>query len=82
MSTAYGKVTKKFSGSFNLQVNDGAVQNYTIGDAKVYVVDTTKSAKQVTVGDAGDIQKYDESDPQRVFVRVYKDVVQEIVVVK
>ncbi len=82
MSTAYGKVTKKFSGSFNLQVNDSAVQNYTIGDAKIYVVDTTKSAKQVTVGDAGDIQKYDESDPQRVFVRVYKDVVQEIVVVK
>ena len=82
MTTSYGKVVKKFSSSFNLQVNDGAVQNYSIGDAKIYVVDTTKSAQQVRVGDAGDIQKYDESAPERVFVRVYKDIVQEIVVIK
>lgn len=82
MTTSYGKVTKKFASSFNLQVNDGAVENYNIGDARIYVVDTTKSAKQVRTGDAGDIQKYDESDPERVFVRLYKDVVQEIVVIK
>ncbi|MBQ8526399.1 MAG: S-layer homology domain-containing protein [Clostridia bacterium] len=82
MSTFYGKVTKKFSSSFNLQVNDGAVENFSIGDAAIYVVDTTKSAKQVRVGDAGDIQKYDDAAPERVFVRVYKDVVQEIVVIK
>ncbi|MBQ7901728.1 MAG: hypothetical protein IJ365_07190, partial [Clostridia bacterium] len=80
--TVYGKVTKKFTSSFNLQVNDGAVENYAFGDAVVYVVDTTKNSKQVTVGDFGDIQKYDESAPERVFVRIYKDVVQEIVVVK
>ncbi len=82
MKTVYGKVTKKFTSSFNLQVNDGAVENYAFGDAVVYVVDTTKSTKQITVGDFGDIQKYDESAPERVFVRIYKDVVQEIVVVK
>ena len=82
MSTSYGKVVKKFASSFNLQIGDGAIENYSIGDAKIYVVDTTKSAKQVRVGDAGDIQKYDESAPERVFVRVYKDVVKEIVVVK
>lgn len=82
MSTFYGKVTKKFSSSFNLQINDGAVENFSIGDADIYVVDTTKSAKQVRVGDAGDIQKFDDTSPERVFVRVYKDVVQEIVVIK
>ena len=82
MTTSYGKVTKKFASSFNLKVNDGAEENYSVGDADIYVVDTTKSAKQVRVGDAGDIQKYDDADPERVFVRVYKDVVQEIVVIK
>lgn len=82
MKTMYGKVTKKFTNSFNLQVNDGAIENLSFADAKVYVVDTTKTNKQVTVGDFGDIQKYDEAAPEKVFVRIYKDVVQEIVVVK
>lgn len=82
MTTIYGKVTKKFQGSFNIQVNDGAVQNLAIGDANIYMVDTTKSSNQVRVGDAGDIQKFDESAPERVFVRIYKDVVKEIVIVK
>lgn len=82
MKTMYGKVTKKFTQSFNLQVNDGAVENLSFADAKVYVVDTTKTNKQITVGDFGDVQKYDEAAPERVFVRIYKDVVQEIVVIK
>lgn len=82
MQTVFGKVTKKFTSSFNLQVNDGAVENYSFSDATVYVVDTTKNAKQITVGDFGDVQKYDETAPEKVFVRIYKDVVQEIVVVK
>ncbi len=82
MKTVYGKVTKKFASSFNLQAGDGAIENLAFGDADVYVVDTTKSNKQVTVGDFGDIQKYDEAAPERVFVRIYKDVVQEIVVIK
>ncbi len=82
LQTVYGKVVRKFSDSFNLQVNSDAINNYSIGDADIYVVDTTKSKNQVQVGDAGDIQRYDESDPERVFVRIYKDVVQEIVVIR
>lgn len=82
LQTVYGKIVKKFSDSFNLQVGEGAINNYAIGEANIYVVDTTKTNNQVTVGDAGDIQRYDESDPERVFVRIYKDVVQEIVVVR
>jgi len=82
LQTVYGKVVKKFSGSFNLQVNDGTVHNYTIGDAKIYNIDTTKTNNRVTIADAGDIQKYDEADGSKVFVRIYKDVVQEIVIIK
>lgn len=82
MSTFYGKVLKKFSNSFNMQVNDGTVHNFAIGNATVYTVDTTLSRNNITVGDAGDIQKYDELDPSRVFVRVYNDIVMEIIIVK
>ncbi len=82
MTTVYGKVTKKFSNSFNLKVADGTEHNYTIGDAVVYRVDTTKTTKQVTVGDSSDISKFDEANNERVFVRIYDNVVKEIVVVK
>jgi len=82
MSTYYGKVIKKFSGSFNMQVNDGTVHNFAIGAADIYTVDTTKTRNQVTVGDSGDIQKYDELDPSRVFVRVYDNIVKEIIIIK
>lgn len=82
LQTYYGKVTKKFSNSFNLQVNDGEVMNFAIGDADIYYVNTKTNNKNVSIGDSGDIQKYDELDPERVFVRVYKDEVKEIVVIK
>ena len=82
MSTFYGKVLKKFSGSFNMQVGSGEVRNFSIGDATVYTVDTTLSRNQIKVGDAGDIQKYDDLDPSRVFVRVYEDVVKEVIIIK
>ena len=82
MITEYGKVTKKFNDSFNLSVNGGAVKNYEIGDAKIYVVDNAKASRQVSVGSSKDIQKFDDSNPERVFVRIYKDVVKEIVIVK
>ncbi len=82
MSTFYGKVVKKFSSSFNMQVNSGTIHNFAIGDATIYNIDTTKNRNQITVGDAGDIQKYDELDPSRIFVRVYDDVVREIIIIK
>ena len=80
--TYYGKVVKKFSDSFNHQVAGGEVMNFKVGNANIYRVDTTKNTKQITVGDIGDIQKYDESAPELVFVRVYEDEVKDIIVVK
>ena len=82
MTTVYGKVVKKFANSFNIQVADGATHNYAIGDAVIYRVDTTKTTKQVTVGDSSDISKFDEVNNERVFVRIYDNVVKEIVVIK
>ena len=82
LSTHYGRVTKKFANSFNLQINDSANVNHEIGNAKVYVVDTEKNSNSITVGDASDIQKYDDSKPERVFVRVYKGEVMDIVVIR
>lgn len=78
----YGRVTAKFAGSMNLKVNDEAERNIIFGDAKIYVVDSSKNNNIVTQGTTGEIQKFDDADPYQVFVKIYKDAVQEIVVVK
>lgn len=78
----YGRVTAKFAGSMNLKVNDEAERNIVFGDAKIYVVDNSKNNNIVTEGTTGDIQKYDDSDPYQILVKIYKDAVQEIIVVK
>lgn len=82
MEVIYGKVTQKFPSSMNLTVNDGAERNISFGDAKIYRLDSSKSANILVEGSTGDIQKFDDSDPYHVFVKSYKDVVQEIIVVK
>ncbi len=78
----YGRVTAKFASSMNIKVNDGAEKNISFGEAKIYVVDNAKKNNVVIEGTTGDIQKYDSADPYQVFVKIYKDVVQEIIVVK
>ncbi|MBO5059645.1 MAG: S-layer homology domain-containing protein [Clostridia bacterium] len=83
LKTVYGKVTKKFAGSMNVTVNDGSVMNFQLGDdVVVYSVDTTLSKNKVSVVTTGDIQAYDEDEGNRVFVKIYKDVVQEVVIIK
>lgn len=83
LKTVYGKVTKKFAGSMNVTVNGGSVMNLQLpNEVVVYSVDTTLPKNQVTVVTAGDIQAYDEDEGNRVFVRIYKDVVQEVVIIK
>lgn len=79
----YGKVTKKFSNSMNVTVNGGSVMNFQLpAGVEVYSVDTTLPKNKVSVATAGDIQAYDEEEGNRVFVRIYKDVVQEVVIIK
>lgn len=83
LNTVYGKVTKKFSNSINVTVNDGEVINVQLpAETLVYSVDTTKSKNQVTTATIGDIQAFDADEGNRVFIKFYKDVVQEVVIIK
>ncbi len=79
--TMYGKVVDKFDGSINVSV-DGVVTNLNVKNAKVYNVDTTLSNTVIENAETADIEKYEGSDSSKVFVKIYKDVVQEIVIVK
>jgi 5-hydroxyisourate hydrolase-like protein (transthyretin family) len=81
--TVYGKVTKKFTNSINVTVDNSSVVNYELpSDIKVYSVDTTKSKNNITTASISDIQSYDEDENNRIFLKIYKDVVQEAVIVK
>ena len=83
LDTIYGKVVKKFSNSINVTVNDGEVTNVQLpAETLVYSVDTTKSKNQVTTATIGDIQAFDADEGNRVFIKIYKDVVQEVVIIK
>jgi hypothetical protein len=78
----YGKVDKKFATSINVSVDGGSAENFDITNAKVVSVDTTKSSNAVKVASIGDIQKYDAASPRLVFLRIYKDEVKEVVIVR
>ena len=83
LQTIYGKVTKKFSDSINVTIDDGEEVNIQLpAETLVYSVDTTKTRNNVVVSTLGDIQAYDEDEGNRVFVKFYKDVVQEVVIIK
>ena len=81
LTTVYGRVTKKFSGSINMTVN-GTVYNYATGDATVYLYDSARNKANIQVVSPADIEIYEEGNEARLFVKVYEDVVQEMVIVK
>lgn len=79
----YGKVTKKFDSSINVTVNDGEAKNFTLTDAvTTYSIDTTVSKNKITLAGINDIQPFDSEDKNRIFIKLYKDTVQEIVIIK
>ena len=80
--TVYGKVVKKFTNSINVTVNDGSAENFNLNNVTVYEFDSAKTKNAIKVVEAGDIAQYDEVAPQRVFIKVYKNAVTEIVIVK
>lgn len=81
LTTVYGRVTKKFSGSINMSVN-GQVHNYAVGDATVYLYDSGRNKANIQVVSPADIEIYEEGNEARLFVKIYDDVVQEMVIVK
>ena len=83
LKTVYGKVTKKFANSMNVTVNGEGAVNYDIpADVNIYYADSTLSRNNVLVSDAGEIQPYEAEEGNRVFIKLYKDEVKEIVIVK
>lgn len=83
LETVYGKVTKKFSNSINVTVNGGSAANYVIpSEVTVYSIDTTKSKNNILTAKVSDIGVYDEDENNRVFLKIYDDVVEEIVIIK
>ncbi len=80
--TVYGKVSKKFANSINVTVNGGAAANYNIQGVRVYEFNSQNEVKPIRVAEPGDISQYDELDQSRVFIRIYKDEVKEIVIVR
>lgn len=83
LNIVYGKVTQKFAKSMNVTVNDGEVKNYALtDDIVVYSLDTAKSKNNIETATIGDIQKFNEDEGNRVFIKIYKDSITEIVIVK
>lgn len=83
MTTIIGTVTKKFSTSMNIKANNMSEVNLDISNAKVYLYDASKSSNsQVKSVDSSYITKFDEADPEKVFVRLYKGEVKEVVIIK
>ena len=83
MHIVYGKVTKKFSDSVNVSVNDESVVNYSIGEGvNVYSVDTQSTRKPVSTASIDDISIYDEDEGNRIFIKIIDQTVKEIVIVK
>ena len=83
METILGKVTRKFATSINVTSGNMTETNFDITNAKVYNYDFTKTVgSQVSVVDASQIQKYDSADARKVFIRIFKGEVKEIVIIK
>ena len=82
LTTVYGKVMKKFANSINVSVNGGAVENYGIAGVRVYEFNSENTKNPIKVVEPGDIPQYDALDESRVFIRIFKDEVKEIVIVR
>lgn len=82
METIIGVITKKFASSINVTANNLSETNLSTKNATVYMYDHEKPANsKVQVVDASYLTKYDDADPQKVFIRVFKGVVTEIVII-
>ncbi len=81
LTTVYGRAVRKFSGSVNVQVGD-AIYNYAANDAIVYLYDSSKPKNGISVVSAADIELYETGNEARLFIKIYQDAVQEMVIVR
>lgn len=81
LTTVYGRAVKRFSGSVNIEVN-GSVKNYSTQNATVYSYNSGRKNNKVSVVTPADIEIYEEGNEVRTFLKLYKDAVTEIVIVR
>ncbi len=81
LDIVYGRVTKKFTDSVNVSVN-GTVKNYSTANAQVYEYNSKRNNNNVNVVTSGDIEIFEEGNEVRLFIKIYKDAVEEMVIVK
>ncbi|NLB81586.1 MAG: S-layer homology domain-containing protein [Clostridiaceae bacterium] len=83
METVVGRITRKFATSINVETSNMPETNYNIENAKVYNYDFSKPVNsQVTTVDSSYLTRYDPGDARKIFIRIYKGNVEEIVIIK
>lgn len=84
LNTVYGKITKTFADSINVSVNGADETNYKISDEiKIYSVNTKLSgSNKVQSATKDDLAVFDSFDNNRIFLKLYKGIVQEAVIIR
>ncbi|MDR1392169.1 MAG: S-layer homology domain-containing protein [Clostridiales bacterium] len=77
----YGRVTEVFDDSLNVSVN-GKVENYLISGISIYKYDSTLLENQLKVSNINEIKDFEKDNPYHAFIRIYKDVVSGILIIK
>lgn len=81
LTVVYGKVTRKFTDSVNVSV-DGTVRNYSTAGTEVYEYNSKRNNNNINVVTSGDIEVFEEGNEVRLFIKIYKDAVEELVIVR
>ena len=84
LNTVYGRITKTFADSINVSVNGADETNYKISDeVKIYSVNTKLSgSNKVQTATKDDLAVFDSFDNNRIFLKLYKGIVQEAVIIR
>lgn len=83
METVIGEIANKFTNSINIRTSNMPETNFNIEGATVYNYDFSKPENtKVSVVDSSYLTKYDPGDARKVFLRIYKGKVEEIVIIK
>lgn len=82
LEIVYGKVTKAFANSINVSVDGGSAVNYVIPEnAGIYKIDSSLKYA-LTKASFGDISEYNETDNNRVLIKIYDHAVTELIIIE
>lgn len=83
LSVVYGRVTKNFGSSVNIETGTDGNVNYRLPDElAVSEIDTSAAKTVVSQASSADIHVYDEDEGNRLFLMLYKDEVVGAVIIK